>query len=55
MPLGVNNAFISVALDDIGSQIAFGLNSNAYLETLVRENYMGLESLVIKNAGGASK
>lgn len=46
MPLGVNNTFIQVAPDDIGSIIAFALNSNVYFEALARLNYMGLESKI---------
>lgn len=40
-----------MSIDDIGSQIAFAFNSNAYLESLSRMNYMGLESKVINTFG----
>jgi hypothetical protein len=49
MPLGVDNKFIQIVLDDFGSLIAFSLNSNIYLESLSRLNYMGLENILHKS------
>jgi hypothetical protein len=43
MPLGVNNQFIQVQPQDVGSIIAFALNSNVYWEALTKLNYLGLE------------
>lgn len=48
MPLGVNNIYIEVAPEDVGSIIAFALNSNVYFEALAKLNYMGLENKVNK-------
>jgi hypothetical protein len=50
MPLGINNIFIKIDATDIGSMIAFALNSNVYFEALVKLNYMGLECKVPKSS-----
>jgi hypothetical protein len=49
MALGVNNIFIQVSPDDVGSIIAYALNSNVYFEALAKLNYMGLESKLKKD------
>ena len=48
MSLGVNNIYIQVNPEDVGSIIAFALNSNVYFEALAKLNYMGLESKINK-------
>ena len=50
MPLGINNIFIKIDATDIGSMIAFALNSNVYFEALIKLNYMGLECKVPKSS-----
>lgn len=52
MPLGVDNIFIQIAPDDIGSIIAHGLNSNSYFEALLKVNYSGLASKLPKQSKG---
>ena len=48
MSLGVNNIYIQVNPEDVGSIIAFALNSNVYFEALAKLNYMGLETKINK-------
>ena len=40
MPLGVDNIYVNVNPQDIGSVIAFALTSNIYLEGLAKLDYM---------------
>jgi hypothetical protein len=43
---GINNVWIPVDKDDIGSIIAFSLNTNWYYEGLARQNYMEFQSKI---------
>ena len=46
MPLGADNTFIQINPKDVGSIIAFALNSNIYVEGLYKQNYMNLKEFV---------
>lgn len=43
LPLGIDNIYIQVSADDIGSIIAYGLTSNVYFEGLYKMGYLGLQ------------
>lgn len=43
LPLGIDNIFIQVDPDDIGSIIAYALTSNVYIEGLYKMGYLGLQ------------
>lgn len=51
MASGANNVFIQIIDQDVGSIVAYGLQSNMYFEALLREDYMGLKSLLSSSAG----
>jgi len=48
MPLGMDNLFIQINPNDVGSIIAFALNSNSYSEALGKLDYMNLKSKLKK-------
>lgn len=48
MPLGMDNFFIQIDPRDVGSIIAFALNSNCYSEALGKLDYMNLKSKLKK-------
>ena len=48
MPLGMDNLFIQIDPKDVGSIIAFALNSNSYCEALGKLDYMNLKSMLRK-------
>lgn len=48
LPFGVDNIYINVDPNDLGSIIAFALTSNIYLEGLARLNYMDLQEVLLK-------
>ena len=48
---GINNTFIPVNKEDVGSIIAFSLSTNSYYEGLARQNYMEFQSKIDQNSG----
>lgn len=52
LPFGIDNHFMHVNPEDFGSIIAFALMSNAYLDGLVRLNYMNLKRNISKQHHG---
>ena len=48
MPLGVDNVYVNVNPQDIGSVIAFALTSNIYLEGLAKLDYMDFKQILSK-------
>ena len=49
MPYGVDNVYTQVNPKDFGSIIAYALTSNAYIEGLIKLNYMELNAIVKKH------
>ena len=48
---GINDVCIPVNKEDIGSIIAYSLNTNPYYEGLIRQNYMEFQSKIEQNPG----
>ena len=48
LPFGVDNIYLNVDPNDLGSIIAYALTSNIYLEGLARLNYMDLQEVLLK-------
>lgn len=49
MPYGVDNVYTQVNPKDYGSIVAYALTSNAYIEGLIKLNYMELNAIVKKH------